>query len=122
MYAFHNPKTLFVDVDETLIHYDIDFENCQLGILKFSNDGGNHYLPVQEIKTATSMVRKFKALGYEIYVWSQSGGDWAETVVKGLGLEDCVTACFTKPTWYLDDLVADKWMGPRIDPYATKRE
>jgi phosphoglycolate phosphatase-like HAD superfamily hydrolase len=122
MQSYHNARTLFVDIDETLIHYEIDFDSLEGTILLSNDPTGVGSIRVKPIPTSIDMVKKFKAIGYDCFAWSQSGGDWAERVVKAVGLEDYFTACMSKPMWYLDDLEHTKWMGPRIDPYETKRK
>lgn len=122
MEVFQNPKTLFVDIDETLIHYEINFDSLEGTLLLTNDPTGTSMIRVAPIANSIGNLKKFRALGYEIFAWSQSGGDWAATVVTALKLEPYVTACMSKPMYYMDDLDVSRWMGPRVDPYETKRK
>ena len=54
-------------------------------------------------------MREFKARGHYVIVWSQGGWEWAEAVVKALGLEDLVDEVKTKPQWMVDDICPSIW-------------
>lgn len=55
-------------------------------------------------------------------MWSAGGGEWAEAVVKALGLEKYVDLVMNKPSWYYDDKEAKDWMGKRIYLYKQPKE
>lgn len=121
MLTYPNGKTLFVDVDGTLVLYPDMYPNgevpnqhflCHMFFGKnpeFETGGYVNSLVVSKIKA-------FKAIGYTIVVWSQSGGDWAEHVIKKLSLEAYVDVCMSKPLWIIDDLEPSKWLTNRIVP------
>jgi hypothetical protein len=48
-----------------------------------------------------------------IVVWSAGGYEWAEAVVKGLGLNLYVDLIITKPRWAWDDLPMDEAIDTR---------
>jgi hydroxymethylpyrimidine pyrophosphatase-like HAD family hydrolase len=55
-----------------------------------------------------------KARGYHVTVWSASGWQWAQEVVKALAIEDWVDVVQTKNTKFFDDLPAQEVLGTRV--------
>lgn len=60
------------------------------------------------------LLMNHKARGKTIIVWSQGGYQWAEAVVKALGLTEHVDFIMSKPRAYVDDLPVQEWMKDRI--------
>lgn len=60
-------------------------------------------------------VKQHHLQGHYVIVWSQAGHEWAETVIKALGLEESVDLLMTKPKWAYDDLPIEEWLT-RIVP------
>jgi hypothetical protein len=119
MQTIKAPRTVYVDVDGTLVDYDltrfspdkyvtIDFVNGPMVVVPNLNN--------------ISVVQKFYKLGYFVIVWSHSGAEWAECVVCDLGLEPYVDLCISKAHYYIDDLPAETFMGARVwyDPVTGK--
>jgi len=88
MFILKSDKTLFVDVDDTLIMWK-----------------GHTYTPH---KKHIEMIKKFHARVQPVVVWSAGGWEWAERIVKELGLEPYVTAVMSKPMWWVDDVTANE--------------
>lgn len=64
-----------------------------------------------------AMVRLLKEehhRGSFVIVWSRGGYEWAEAVVKALGLEDYVDVVMEKPTVYFDDKDIHEWLPYRV--------
>jgi hypothetical protein len=64
-----------------------------------------------------SMVRLLmeeRQRGSYIEVWSRSGWEWAENVVRALGLVDHVDLVKSKPTIYFDDTPIQDWLKDRV--------
>lgn len=99
------------DVDDTLIMWEKSSLTSGIPILD-PTDGKTVY--VVPHKPHIKMLRRHAARGFTIIVWSQSGYQWAEAVVKALGLEDVVAEVFTKPSTYVDDLPVSEWMNERV--------
>lgn len=106
MITIKSDRIIYVDVDDTLIGWE-------------SVKGDDDYVEidcegiVQRHKVLWENVRqlkKHKARGHAVVVWSQGGYKWAEAVVKALNLEPLVDAVMCKPTWVLDDLPPSAWM------------
>lgn len=104
-------KTLYSDVDETLICHDLsDFPADQRITIRCN---GRSFQAVPHEANIRLLI-KFYKLGYEIIVWSKTGKSWAKAVVKKLGLEKYVEHCLSKPDWILDDKASEDWMGARV--------
>lgn len=104
-------RTLFVDVDDTLLlHNKSDYP---LELHKHIPHNGRVFVGVPHTKNIL-MMEKFFNLGYEIIVWSKTGKTYAEAVVRALQLTHEVSACLTKPDFYMDDKGMEEWMGPRV--------
>ena len=103
-------KFVYFDVDETLVKWSYDRYEADKAIL-FEIDMISEYL-VPHSKHIELLKRyKTRTKDTVIVVWSQGGWDWAETVVKTLGLEEYVDAILTKPDIYVDDLNSVWFMG-----------
>ena len=94
-------KVVFCDVDDTLIIWE-----------------GRSYRPH---KKHIDMLHKFHERGQPIVVWSAGGYEWAETIVKELGLSDIVEFIMCKPSWFIDDLPAAEFL-PEINRIYLKDE
>lgn len=121
MIELNNEKVLMVDVDHTLIVWELsdypDLERLTVDFNGYRTELGIH-------KKNVNLLKKFAKLGYSVVVWSRSGASWASCISKALKIEDYVTACMSKPLFYLDDQDCKKWMGSRIwrDPITGKEQ
>lgn len=125
MIKLDEKPTAFFDVDDTLIFLPAnDYERKTRGISVTSSESivyinGNPQpikLREEHIVPHTKHIQTLKdhALrGHNVIVWSQGGTDWAETVIKALGLELYVTAIIAKPMWAYDDLEYNEFMPKR---------
>ena len=64
--------------------------------------------------THVDLLKKHKARGKSIVVWSAGGYEWALAVVKALELETFVNLVMAKPTAYVDDLPCQEFMNNRV--------
>lgn len=111
-----------VNTNDLISAYDVDGTLIKVpGILDKTED----ILAITDPYTGTvklrvphnpniELMRKHKAQGYFVRVWSHGGSKWAETVVNKLGLNDIVDSIEAKPIKYVDDLPASEWMGSPI--------
>lgn len=70
--------------------------------------GWTEYLKVH--KKHIAQLKEHAIRGHKVVVWSAGGADWAEAVVKALGLERYVTLCMMKPMWAYDDKKPEEYM------------
>lgn len=104
-------RTLYADVDDTLIIHDKSKYPAELHISISCN--GRVFIGVPHKKNLL-MLEKFFNLGYEIIVWSRTGASWARAVVERLKIGHIVSHCLTKPDFIMDDRDAAYWMGPNV--------
>lgn len=83
-------KTLFVDVDQTLVIWD-----------------GPTYTPYQP---HIDYIKASYVRGHKVVVWSAGGWKWAQRIVKELELEPYISLIMAKPAWYIDDLMPNEFM------------
>jgi len=110
MDTIRNDKIICCDVDDTLVFAFInggfEADDPNLIDIRFHNFLRSFMPHFKHIE----LLKKYKADGYFVIVWSQAGFEWAETVVKALNLEDHVDLAMTKPFKYIDDLPANAFM------------
>ncbi len=92
-------RVAYIDCDETLISWDPAAGDQSLLL---NCDGFKRY--VSPIKVHIELIKEFKAVGWQVVVWSQGGADHAERVIKLLCMEDYVDLIVSKPQVYVDDL------------------
>jgi len=101
----------YFDVDDTLVSWGYNSAPID-GAVEIVCNGFSQFLIPH--KKHIEQLKAHKARGHTIVVWSQGGWQWAEAVVKGLGLEKFVDLCISKPLWIYDDLPAEAFMPKNI--------
>lgn len=97
-------NVICVDIDNTLISWERAGESmphpeCKPIEIEFDGRSGVYWVFPFNVESLITHHMK----GHAIVVWSGSGHEWAEAVVKALKLEDYVTYVMAKPRWLLDD-------------------
>lgn len=97
--------SIFFDVDDTLIFWDDQShkgpaENYIEMVCPHDGLRTHHRVHERHVK----FLKKQKAKGYTVVVWSASGTKWAAEVIKKLGIEDYVDYVISKPVKWVDDL------------------
>ncbi len=82
-------KIVFVDVDDTLVR-----------------SVGAKRIPMPAV---IAQVRRLKAEGVILYLWSSGGAQYCEATAMELGIVDCFIGFLPKPTDYLDDQPMHEW-------------
>jgi len=103
----------YFDVDDTLVMWNQapdHPEAIDMDCFGFRERLVPHKGHIQSLKE-----HKFR--GHTIVVWSAGGAEWAEAIVKCLGLEEYVDVIIGKPDWFYDDLRSDQFMPENIRVY-----
>lgn len=126
MIVAKSEQVITFDCDDTLIFWD---DQCYTGgalenyiEMICPHDGAKTYHRVH--KRHVAFLKKQKAKGYTVVVWSAGGTAWAEAVVLKLGIEGYVDIVMSKPQKYVDDILdANHILGNHIylseDGYST---
>ena len=124
MLVIENTKCVFFDCDDTLVMWGSKFYKEDMSNIISISDP--YYVPnmYSNMGPIIKLVPHDKHIKYlkdcktlnknTVVVWSAGGWQWAEAVVKALGLEEYVDAVMEKPTMYVDDLPCKDFMGTRI--------
>lgn len=111
MFIAKSNLTTFFDVDDTLIYWTEPSlkEGSKEVIFEFNGFTIKKYVIIPHVEE----LKLQKESGSYIVVWSASGYQWAEAIVKALELEEYVDLIISKPTRYYDDKEASKWLPNR---------
>lgn len=97
-------KNVAFDVDDTLILWDNPGKGISMEILC---PYMKQHFKVWPHQRHIIFLKRQKAMGNKIFVWSRNGAKWAETVVKALGIQQHVDYCVGKMDKHVDDNPAD---------------
>ncbi len=81
---------IYVDVDDTLVR-----------------SVGTTRIPMTPV---IDHVRRLKADGAQLYLWSAGGADYCRSTAQELGIEDCFVAFLPKPRIMIDDQEVADWV------------
>lgn len=112
MNVYNTDQVVPFDVDDTLVMWSLEDKSKNIPIQDPYIEGLINYVTPNE--KHIELMKKYKARGFTIIVWSAGGVEWAKKVVLALQLESYVDAVFTKPNRYIDDLDVSEWIGPRV--------
>ena len=121
MQVIKSNEIVFFDVDDTLVVWGDTNpeEKIPITVNHFDNEddgpinlGFTEYLVPHKVHI--EQLKKHKANGATIVVWSQGGWRWSQAVVNALGLAEFVDLAMSKPTWAYDDLPAHEFIGKTI--------
>lgn len=104
-------NTMYIDVDETLVHWSFNQEDIDKTIEVGGPDFIQRVLPNSKHIDA---LKHAKARGHVTVVWSAGGSGWSEAVVKALNLEKYVDLIVSKPNYFFDDLRPEDFMTNRM--------
>ena len=102
--------TIYFDTDDTLVCWEMHNNPNAIPFICY----GKEYKLVPHTEHI-KMLKKFKADGFQIVVWSAGGREWVEEVVNKLFLNDYVDVMLSKPSFYVDDVEVRHFM------HKTKR-
>lgn len=108
----HSEQVIPVDIDGTLIRWVGSSAVCDF---KFWCPFKKEEKYVKKHLPNIAVFEERMARGAFFLVWSASGFDKAQAVMKGLGYEGHPQVLvLSKPVAYMDDIPCQEWMGPRI--------
>jgi len=81
---------IYVDVDDTLVRTI-----------------GTTRIPIAEM---VEHVKRLKAGGAELYLWSAGGADYCRKTAEELGIVECFAAFLPKPRIIIDDQQVHEWV------------
>lgn len=115
--------TVYVDVDDTCIMWSptqeqLDTRGIEItcpASMTLMEDGtvactGNWTEKLVPHRVHVEQIKKHKARGHTVVVWSSGGVEWAEAAVRALKIEQYVDVVIAKPMWVMDDLPASEFM------------
>ncbi len=106
-------RAVYFDCDETLIEWIGDGPtNKEYEYLTLQC--GEFWYTVAPIRVHVNLMKEFKAVGWQVVVWSAGGADHAERVIKLLKMEDYVDLIVSKPQVYVDDLAIENQGFKRV--------
>ena len=106
MKTFKERKTVYFDVDDTLLSWAVCDKGDKDAVL-INNNGHKFYK--KAIYPNIEAIREHHRAGHLVVVWSAGGAGWAEVVIKSLKLTNYVDLILTKPDYYYDDKDAIEW-------------
>lgn len=111
MKTIRNERTIFCDIDGTLIVEP----NDSMGVTLIVDPLDPHnQIAVTRHEPMIRLLKEEHHRGAYVVVWSRGGYEWAETVVKALGLENYVHQIMSKPLVYFDDVEIKDWLPYRV--------
>ena len=116
MVTFKERKTVYFDVDDTLISWYPCTADTE-GATHFNINGHEYYK--KAIKPNIEGLKAHHRAGHLVVVWSAGGSDHAKNVIEALGIEKFVDVVLTKPDYYYDDKPAVEWM-PQEAQFKTE--
>lgn len=116
MQVIRNERTVFCDVDETLVMHDL---------VRYGQNAGSTTVVVLDPYTNSTvylivnepMERLFREelkRGATVFVWSRNGYQWAEAVLTAMRLDLDSVFVLSKPYSYFDDIPIEKWLTNRV--------
>ncbi len=112
MITLPKSRTAFFDVDGTLInHCNSEHPVGEETFFVQEPWRNGERVALNPHKSHIARLKTLKEAGWHIIVWSQASGEWCQAVVGGLGLDNYVDVCLSKPILFYDDFDALSFMG-----------
>lgn len=112
MKTIKNEKTIFVDIDDTLVMWS--WKGINESTITYKDPYSNQEFEVLPNIPNINLLKEKHKRGYTVVVWSQGGYAHAAAVIKALKLCSKVDYVMTKPSAYIDDKVVCEWFPKRI--------
>lgn len=112
MRVIEKDVTAVFDVDETLVLWVPHGTVPSKKAIPIDYYGSPQYVVPHEPHVQLLLANLKR--GRNIVIWSQNGYEWASNVAVALGLSDKDITIMAKPSMYVDDLLCQEWIGPRV--------
>jgi len=112
MRVISQEHTIFIDVDDTLVMWGKAKKGER--VIHVTCPYNHQQEVLRPHKGHIKVLKDRHARGSYITVWSAGGYQWANAVVKALGLERYVDQVMSKPSIYIDDKKAKDVLGERL--------
>ena len=111
----------YFDVNDTLLHKTKDKQEDSVKIEGVDDKNNGWHTPN---KRNIELMKELKEKGHPIAVWSGAGYKMAKAAVEALKLEPYVDAVMAKPTIYVDNKEAPKFLKNRLwrDPKDSSKD
>lgn len=103
MFIAPSEHIISYDCDDTLIMWNENSHQPFDGCVQVQCPHDNAITYHRPHKRHIAFLKKQKAKGYTVVVWSSAGTGWASAVVKALGIEQYVDIVMSKPQKWVDD-------------------
>lgn len=110
MIEIKSDNVAYFDVDDTLIMWEYP-PNREDEVIEVHIENTPFYGRGVPHKKHIDMIKRHKAWGNGVVVWSKSGWEWAKAVIEKLELTEYVDAVMSKPNYYYDDKPCCKILG-----------
>lgn len=108
-------RCVYFDCDQTLIDWVGDGpRDSRKEYGEMVLQCGEFWFTVSAINVHVNLMKEFKAVGWQVVVWSAGGADHAERVIKLLKMEEYVDLIVSKPQVYVDDLALENQHIKRV--------
>jgi hypothetical protein len=117
MKVIKNEKTVFFDIDNTLVFSSLDPLIANLNpvtCVEVFDPINERFMNMVVHEPMVRLLREEHHRGSYVVVWSRGGYAWAGSVISALGLEKCVHEIMTKPMVYFDDRPIEEWLPYRV--------
>lgn len=114
MQVIENEFLVAYDIDDTIVMWDAEFDYTHADKVEFKDPYDGKLVYLTPNKKHIDLLKKHKAQGMAVMVWSAGGAKWARSVIDTLELSEYVDIILTKPVKFVDDLQASEILGQRI--------
>lgn len=126
-FKLNKERTVYSDVDDTILLWNPEHYQHKPDELIYIHDEDRVHCFLPH-KKHIEFLWKLKAQGYGIVIFSAAGGEWADKIVKQLGLLDLPDVVMSKPEFVIDDLLdASKiiksvlWIDPNTGEFKRNK-
>jgi FMN phosphatase YigB (HAD superfamily) len=109
MQVIHTNKSVFFDVDSTLLSWE-PIDPSHPDAVAVPSETGRSFTHLKAHVNHIKQMKAHKFRGHTIFVWSAGGAAWAERAIIALGLKDVVDYVIDKPDWCYDDKSPEDYM------------